>query len=147
MLAGFLVIAFGLAALNQRGLPPERVLHVGLGLGLPTTLLIVLGIGPTTVLWWVLGLVFSSSNLAYALLQRHFPGPLAGRVNTALNLMVFIGAFSIQWGFGALVGMLQDRGASARTAYQSSFAVLLALQVASWVWFSRATPGTPRSAV
>ncbi len=144
MLAGFLAIAFGLGALNQRGLPPERVLHVGLGLGLPATLLIVLGIGPTGVLWWVLGFVFASNNLAYALLQSHFPGALAGRVNTALNLLVFLGAFSIQWGFGALVGLLEDRGASARVAFQASFAFLLALQVASWVWFSRATPGTPR---
>ena len=140
LLAGFLGIAFGLGWMTRHGLTPERLLQTGLGLGLTATLLIVLGIGPTGLLWWILGLVFSTSNLAYVLLQRQFSGALAGRVNTALNLMVFIGAFSIQWGFGALVEALQVGGMSARSAFQASFAMLLALQVASWAWYSR--PGS-----
>ena len=137
MLVGFLFIAFGLGALTRLGLPPERVLQAGIGLGLSATFLIVLGVGPTGVLWWVLGFVFSIGNLAYALLQRHFPGALGGRVNTALNLMVFLGAFSIQWGFGALVDLLQGGGMALRSAFQASFAILLAMQVASWLWYLR----------
>ncbi len=141
MLVGFLGLAFGLGPLSQRGVPPERVLQAGLALGLPATLLIVLGIGPTPVLWWILGVAFSTSNLAYALLQRHFPVALAGRVNTALNLMVFLGAFSIQWGFGALVDALQAGGLPLRSAFQASFAILLVLQVAGWGWYARPGPG------
>jgi predicted MFS family arabinose efflux permease len=137
MLTGFLGMAFGLGRLSQRGLPPERVLQAGLGLGLPATLLIVLGIGPTAVLWFVLGFAFSSSNLAYALLQKRFPVALAGRVNTALNLMVFVGAFSIQWGFGALVDALRSGGLPLRGAFQASLALLLVLQVAGWGWYAR----------
>ena len=137
MLTGFLGMAFGLGPLSQRGVAPERVLQAGLGLGLPATLLIVLGIGPTAVLWCVLGFAFSSNNLAYALLQKHFPVALAGRVNTALNLMVFVGAFSIQWGFGALVDALRSGGLPLRSAFQASFALLLVLQVAGWGWYSR----------
>jgi hypothetical protein len=56
-------------------------------------------------------------------------------VNTALNLMVFVGAFCIQWGFGALVDALQAGGYAMRVAYQMTFGGLLALQVASWLWF------------
>jgi predicted MFS family arabinose efflux permease len=145
MLAGFLGIALGLGALGRRGLTAERVLHAGLGLGLSATLLIVLGIGPTDILWWVLGFVFATNNLAYALLQKHFPGALAGRVNTALNLMVFLGAFSIQWGFGAVVEVLQGRGVPVRSAFQASFTLLLALQVAGWLWFSRPEAGAGRT--
>jgi len=137
MLAGFLLIAVGLGTLTRRGLGPERVLQAGTGLGLLATLLIVLGIGPTYVLWWILGFVFSIGNLAYALLQRHFPLALAGRANTALNLLVFLGAFSIQWGFGALVEFLQRGGVPLRSAFQTTFATLLAMQVASWLWYSR----------
>jgi hypothetical protein len=137
MLAGFLLIAVGLGALTRRGLTPERVLQAGIGLGISATFLIVLGVGPTGVLWWILGFVFSIGNLAYALLQRHFPRALAGRVNTALNLLVFLGAFSIQWGFGALVEVLQRGGMALRSAFQASFAILLAMQVASWLWYSR----------
>jgi hypothetical protein len=54
--------------------------------------------------------------------------------------MVFVGAFSIQWGFGALVDLLQAGGLPQRSAFQASFALLLALQVAGWGWYSRPGP-------
>jgi MFS family permease len=137
MLAGFLGIAFGVTPLAKRGLGPETLLTWGMGLGLLATLLIVLGVGPSQPLWMILGLTFSVGNLAYALLQANYGPELAGRVNTALNLMVFLGAFGIQWGFGAMVDLLQAAGHAPRAAYQISFGGLLALQVASWLWFLR----------
>ena len=135
MLAGFLCIAFGVTPLARRGISALRLLQGGMGTGLLATLMIVLGIGPTRPLWFLFGFVFSVGNLAYALLQSHYAGNLAGRVNTALNLMVFVGAFGIQWGFGAMVDALQGAGQSLRTAYQTSFGGLLVLQVLSWFWF------------
>jgi hypothetical protein len=110
-----------------------------MGLGLAATMLIVLGVGPSQPLWLCLGLVFSVGNLAYALLQANYGPELAGRVNTALNLMVFLGAFAIQWSFGAMVDLLQAAGHAPRAAYQISFGGLLALQAASWLWFLRKT--------
>jgi MFS family permease len=139
MLAGFLAIAFGVAPLAARGISPLRLLQVGMGVGMLATLLIVLGIGPSEPLWFIFGLVFSVGNLAYALLQGHYSAALAGRVNTALNLMVFVGAFLIQWGFGGAVDALQASGHSMRDAYQITFGGLLALQVASWLWFLKRT--------
>lgn len=137
MLAGFLGIAFGVAPLARRGLKPLRLLQGGMGIGLLATLLIVLGVAPGEPLWFIFGLVFSVGNLAYALLQAHFSPALAGRVNTALNLMVFVGAFAIQWGFGAMVDILQGAGQTMRAAYQITFGGLLVLQTASWLWFLR----------
>ena len=135
MLSGFLGIAFGVAPLAARGLGPEKLLKWGMGLGLLATFLIALGLGPSQPLWLTLGLVFSVGNLAYALLQANYGPELAGRVNTALNLMVFLGAFGIQWGFGAMVDVLQAAGHAPRAAYQMSFGGLLALQFISWLWF------------
>ena len=135
MLSGFLGIAFGVTGLAKRGLGPEKLLKWGMGIGLLATFLIVAGVGPSQLLWLSLGLVFSVGNLAYALLQRHFSTNLAGRVNTALNVMVFAGAFSIQWGFGASVDALLAAGHTMRDAYQITFAGLLAVQLASWLWF------------
>ncbi|MFA4968137.1 MAG: MFS transporter [Sulfuritalea sp.] len=137
MLVGFVGIAFGVAPLAARGLGPLRLLQTGMGIGLLATLLIVLGAAPGEPLWFIFGLVFSVGNLAYALLQGHYNPALAGRVNTALNLMVFVGAFCIQWGFGAAVDALQAGGYALRAAYQITFGGLLALQVASWLWFLR----------
>ncbi len=137
MLIGFITLAIGVAPLARRGISAERLLQVGMGLGLAATFCIVAGIGPSEPLWCFYGFVFSVGNLAYALLQAHYTGSLAGRVNTALNLMVFVGAFGIQWGFGAAVDALQAAGHDARSAYQITFGGLLMAQVASWLWYLR----------
>ena len=76
-------------------------------------------------MWFALGLVFSVGNLAYALLSSHFPPHLSGRVNTALNLGAFIGAFGLQWGFGALIDVLQANGLPPREAYRWTYGALV----------------------
>ena len=107
MLIGFLSIAAFVVRLSTWASSRRRILKVGMGVGIAALLLILLGIGPSHLLWFVLGLVFSVSNLAYALLAAHFPRELSGRVNTALNLGAFVGAFGLQWGIGALVDVLR----------------------------------------
>jgi hypothetical protein len=87
------------------------------------------------VLWFVLGLVFSVSNLSYALLASQFPPALSGRVNTALNLGSFVGAFGIQWGIGALVDLLGSNGMSPVDAYRWAFGALIFLQAGGYGWF------------
>jgi MFS family permease len=135
MLAGFLSIAAFVVRLKHLGIHPETILKVGLGVGIVTLLLVRLGIGPSHMLWFVLGLVFSVSNLAYALLAGYFPRELSGRVNTALNLGAFVGAFGIQWGIGALVDTLADKGIPTVDAYRWAFGTLVAMQAASYGWF------------
>jgi hypothetical protein len=68
-------------------------------------------------------------------LQSNYGPELAGRVNTALNLMVFVGAFFIQWSFGACVDALRAAGHAPAAAYQMTFAGLLAAQMLSWLWY------------
>jgi MFS family permease len=137
MLAGFVFLATQVLRLKHIGIPPERLFAAGLGAGLGVTLLIVLDAAPTELLWFVLGLVFSVSNLAYALLSTRFPARLAGRSNTALNLAAFAGAFAIQWAFGAAVDGFAAAGLATRDAYRGSLALLLALQAASYLWWRR----------
>jgi predicted MFS family arabinose efflux permease len=135
MLAGFLAIATFATRLQRRGVRLEAVLKTGVGLGLIASVAIVFGFGHTYLMWFCLGLVFSVSNLAYALLCSHFPVRLAGRANTALNLATFAGAFGLQWGFGALVDRLFEAGMTSKDAYQWSYGLLLALQLLSYAWF------------
>jgi len=150
MLLGFLALAILVTPLQRRGLHPRTLLMTGLGLGALAMMAIVSGVGSTRVLWFAMGLVFSVSNLAYALLCAHFPAGLSGRVNTALNLAAFIGAFGLQWGFGALLDLLQARGLTPREALQWSFGGLLLLQLLSYGWFlaggRRTLAGTPARA-
>jgi predicted MFS family arabinose efflux permease len=136
MLIGFLSIAFFVIPLQQRGITPERILSVGMGLGVAINAAIVLDLLPTHATWFMIGLVFAVGNLAYALLQAQFPPQLAGRVNTALNLGAFAGAFALQWGFGAGVDLLAAGGLERRESFQWTFGALVLLQAASYGWFA-----------
>lgn len=76
---------------------------------------------------------FSSTGLAlsYAILTGRFPLALAGRTHTAVNMLVFIGGFLLQWGLGLVVGQwTPEAGRYPREAYTVAFGLLLALQVA-----------------
>ena len=61
-----------------------------------------------------------------------YPTHLAGRVNTALNFLVFTGSFAIQW----LVGVALDRFTpliGMKNAFDAVFLALLGLQAAGLV--------------
>ncbi len=139
MLIGFLSIAAFVVRLKHMGVEPETILETGMGTGIAVMLLICLGTGPSYLLWFMLGLVFSVGNLSYALLAAHFSRELSGRVNTALNLCPFVGAFSIQWGIGALVDALATSGMTSADAYRWAFGALVAVQAATYAWFVAAS--------
>lgn len=141
MLTGFVSIAAFVVRLKHLGIQPEAILKTGMGVGVTVMVLILTGVGGSHLLWFALGLVFSVGNLAYALLCAHFPPQLSGRVNTALNLGAFVGAFAIQWGIGALVDVLTVSGMATADAYRWAFGGLVALQAASWGWFVRGGRG------
>ncbi|MGA1599350.1 MAG: MFS transporter [bacterium] len=81
----------------------------------------------------------TSGILPYAALSQRFPKTLAGRVNTLLNLMVFVCAFIVQWGIGALIDLwpAPQEGLYAPEGYQVSFGILLGAQLLALVWAVR----------
>ena len=131
-------LVFGNAAswLSGRGVPVIRVFAAGLGAALLAQAAIVAGgMGAPAAAWVLYGLFISSSTLSYSVLSQHFPAHLAGRVNTALNLMVFVCAFSSQWGIGIVINLWPVSGGQYHPAgYQAGFGLFLALQAAAWVW-------------
>jgi predicted MFS family arabinose efflux permease len=145
MALGFLLVALFIGALQRRGVRPEQVLVAGMAVGLVVMLGMVLGVGQSHLLWFVLGLSFSAANLVYALLTSRFPPELAGRASTALNLGTFSGAFLVQWGYGVALEALTGRGWTPADAHRAVLGALLLLQAASFVWFLRG--GRDRGAV
>jgi predicted MFS family arabinose efflux permease len=135
MVTGFVAIATLVDRLKRRGISPLALYRVGMGCGVLVLLSIVSDALPTPLLWFALGLVFSLSNLAYALLSAHFPLQLGGRANTALNLAAFVGAFALQWAFGAAVDAFNAAGWPPRDAYRATLLILVALQGAAYSWF------------
>ena len=136
MLAGFLFMGFFATALVHRGISLERLFRAAMIAAFLA--FAVISLQPQLAgdwLWPVLGACFSLSNIAYSLVAQAFPSQLSGRANTALNLLVFSGAFGLQWGIGGYVDALQAGGVSVDAAYRVAFLTLLGLQALSLVWF------------
>jgi sugar phosphate permease len=88
-------------------------------------------------LWGGFGLLLNGPTLAYAILSQSFPITLAGRVNTCLNVLMTGTAFASQYLIGWIIDLwpATASGGFAPQAYQAGFGVMLALQVAAFLWF------------
>jgi predicted MFS family arabinose efflux permease len=114
-------------ALTRRGVEPLRLLQWGSS---ATALLlggfacgVTLG---TPVAWFLFALLAPSASLAYAIQTRRYDASLAGRVNTAVNLLVFLGAFAAQWGVGVVVDLWPaEAGRRPAAAYGAGFGALV----------------------
>lgn len=136
MLLSFIGIGLLASWLARRGITPPLLYSGAMGLSLLTLLLITTqAISNTYLLWIVYGIFSSFSTLAYSQTAAGFPLALSGRANTALNLMVFAGAFVMQWALGLLIDLLQARGQSVADAHRTAFLALIGLQLASYAWF------------
>ena len=72
--------------------------------------------------------------LCYAILSRHFPIAVTGRLNTALNVSMFLWAFVVQIGTGMLLRLFPaDNGRYPAEGYALVFAILGAVQLAAWL--------------
>jgi predicted MFS family arabinose efflux permease len=122
--------------LNRRGIDTLYVFLAGSALSFSMVLLLALGI--TRGLALILALqsfAGATTLLSYAVLGRHFPAHLAGRFNTAANLMAFAAAFGLQWGIGAIINLwpVVD-GRYAAQGYAVAFGMVFGLQLAVWLW-------------
>jgi hypothetical protein len=148
MLGTYLLVGLWATPLSRRGIGTRHLLGGGVAAALLALLGIVLEVSPRTgVLWFAYGAFSSFGTLSYPEAARSFPVSLSGRVNTALNVVVFVGAFAIQWGMGLSIDALRAAGLGAADAHRVTFAALLLLQALSYGWFLAAPRPLPRPAV
>ena len=138
MLAGQLSIGAWAVPLARRGFTPLHMMQVGLFLSMVVLGLILVELGPTLLLWCVLGYVSATGAQMYGVVAGLFPMKLSGRVTTCINLMAFVGAFAVQWGLGGLLDLLRGGGMDGAQSLRVAFMILLAAQVASFVPLARA---------
>jgi MFS family permease len=91
--------------------------------------------GLAGLLWALAFAGISVTSLSQITLAQSFPAALAGRVNTASNLLIFGGAFAMQWFIGGLIDGFAALGFGTVACFQASFAIVLLLMIASWVWY------------
>lgn len=81
--------------------------------------------------------------------QRDLTAPWPRALTTAINALVLVGSFLLQWIIGAIVGLWSPvaPGVYPAVAYQAGFGFVLVCLMVSWLWFvaslarSAHTPG------
>ena len=137
-LTGFVSLGALGTPLARRGVQARHIFAAGFGTAVLALAAIFLRL-PGGVLWWTLyGLGTAVNVLAFAVLNEGFGRDLAGRSNTALNLMMFGGSFAAQWGIGVVAeaarrGFALDEAGGLRAA----FGLVLVGNVLTYAWFAR----------
>ena len=124
--------------LGRIGISLMRVMSFGIVLFLAANAVLVFQVAPSAIWPWLLfGLTANMTMLAYPELSRSFPLSYAGRVNTALNLLVFVAGFTAQSAIGWIIDFWPTlpNGGYQPEAYKVAFGVLLVLQVLTFFWF------------
>lgn len=91
---------------------------------------------------WLVAAGFSffgtASAMNYAIVAQSMPPHLTGRVSTSFNLLIFVVAFAMQWGMGALINTWPAvDGQYPEVAYRVTLACCLGLQIPGLlIWLS-----------
>lgn len=141
MAFGYVTIGLVTEWLSRHGIRPMAVAVAGMTAFAGVQVLIVAGsLEWTTPVWLAFGCLGTSGVTSYAALTQQFPRALAGRVNTGLNLIVFVAAFAAQWGIGAVIGLWPPMagGGFAAAGYRTAFGLMIGLQVVGLLWYKLA---------
>jgi len=136
IIALYVALGFMGTRLARRGVHARHLFACGFTVNTLALSAIILRV-PGSYVWWSLyGLGASVNVLAFAVLTEGFGRELAGRTNTALNLLMFASSFLAQWGIGVIVDATRVAFAlDAAGGLRAAFALILVLLIASNAWF------------
>ena len=138
MTAGFVVLGWLAASLQRFGVSAYVVSVSGMLIYVLSQWVIIQEWSEWHHLWWGLSGFFGTSGvLMYAYLSQSVPKSLVGRINTSLNLCVFVVAFGCQWGLGIVINLwpADAVGVYPQMAYATAWLWALGLQVMALIWF------------
>jgi predicted MFS family arabinose efflux permease len=141
MIAGYL--GFGRVAdrMTRQGRSTLPLLAGGVAAASLCLGLLVLGVRAGAIaLWCAFFCLTTAVVLSYSLFSRRYPKEMAGRVNSALNVAVFVGMFSGQWAVGLVLNLWAPTAVGyAPEAYGWALGGLWLAQAAglAWLWTGR----------
>jgi MFS family permease len=123
--------------LRRRGVGPEVLLGLVAAVFIVTQSALILRLPLSSYLQWaIVAAVGAATVVSFGILAEYFPKELAGRANGALNLFHIAAAFIVQYATGVVLQhWTPEAGHYPEIAYQTAFALNLALQLAAWIWF------------
>jgi MFS family permease len=134
LVIGFLVTGWTASHAARFGVKPLTVAHVYLaGFILAQIVLVLAPGGGSPYTWYLHSFLGTASVLIYPALTNMFEPRLSGRVNSAINFLVFAGAFAFQWGIGLIIDWVGPDG-GAKRGYDVAFLALICLQLAAGLW-------------
>ncbi|MBA4503532.1 MFS transporter [Marinobacterium marinum] len=138
MMAGFLGLGGIASRLNRFGIGTQSISFCGMAGFLLVLLWIQLHPGRAdTLAWAAFGFFGTSGTLMFAGLAQQFPAAISARVSTSLNLGIFLGAFIVQWGMGAIIARWPSANGVdySAEAYRTALGCATALQALSLAWY------------
>lgn len=136
LMMAYLALGWAAPRLVARGVNAHRLIALGLtGMVLAQAAMLFTQSEHAWILWLLLAMCVPVTTLVQSHVALAFPAALAGRANSAYNLMLFVGAFATQWGFGVLADGLKANGLSAVDAFRATLAIAAALQAAALIYF------------
>jgi predicted MFS family arabinose efflux permease len=86
---------------------------------------------PGLLVWFAFGMSGQVAILAYPWLSSRFGATASGRANTAMNLLIFLAAFGVQYAIGVVIALFpaHPAGGYSPMSYQVAFGMVLALQL------------------
>lgn len=122
----------------RRGITPLDLAAVGIVAFVLVQVGIVCNYAPSFQLLSVLfTLIGTITGIEYAIVAQSMPKEQTGRAATCLNLLIFVGAFVVQAGFGLLLGLWRPDHLNhyPALAYRVAFGVLVLLQLPGLLLF------------
>jgi predicted MFS family arabinose efflux permease len=150
MVAGHMTMGNLASRLERAGIAPSYMVGIGVGVAILVHASLAVGyLGMQSAVWLLFGFLGTAGTVNFAILSQAFPVSMAGRVITALNLMIFVATFLVQWGIGIAINVYPIGGGNyAPEGYTIALGASVVMQVAALLWFYRGIttlPGKPLS--
>ncbi len=129
---GAIAVGLGTERAAKRGIKPLDMAAVGVALFVLVQVMMICNYAPSFQLLAVLfTLMGTITGMEYTIVAQSLPRELTGRASTCLNLLIFIGAFLVQAGFGQIIGLWNPDalGRYPDIAYRVAIGALVLLQL------------------
>ncbi|MFL2466984.1 MAG: MFS transporter [Candidatus Pseudothioglobus sp.] len=136
MLVSFFLWGYFLPKITDLGFNALQILKLGLPISfLVMFTIIVLGskAGAFYITLFILSSIFLS--VIQPAVGLSFQSHLAGKALTSFNLLIFLGAFIMQWFIGFVIDLIKSLGYTEITGFQTAFSVFLFLSLTSYIFF------------
>ena len=136
MLVSFFLWGYFLPRITNLGFSAFKILKLGLPISfLIMSIIIILGskAGAFYITLFILSSIFLT--VIQPAVGLSFQSHLAGKALTSFNLLIFLGAFIMQWFIGLVIDLVKSFGYTEIIGFKTAFSVFLFFSLTSYIFF------------